>query len=213
MNVYDGAELEKDGARYWLAMDGWTADNAALLLHGIDPRRLASWANVTCGKLEVEFPFQFDAVKALIAMAFETKVLATPAAPSAVVAWAIGKGLQLPALLIPADMVVKGGRWKELGRQADSTQTITPRQDKKVANEWVSHAQNRAYEIIREQKAKDLYPSQENIADQIAREFRANGRVGADGKPLTGATIKRHALKGINSAIGKQLSTTNRQGK
>lgn len=80
-------------------------------------------------------------------------------------------------------------------------------------NEWVSDAQERAREIIKEMKERDLYPSQENIADQIAREFRAAGRVGMDGKPLSGAYIKRHALKGISSAVHKQLGTGNRQGK
>ena len=76
-----------------------------------------------------------------------------------------------------------------------------------------SKARVRAFEIIDRQRAKDLYPSQETIADEIAKEFRAADLVGADGKPLSGATIKRHALKGISSAIGKQLSTTIRRGK
>lgn len=81
------------------------------------------------------------------------------------------------------------------------------------SNEWVSEAQNRAHEIIKEQRARDLYPGQLGIADQIAREFRAAGKFGADGKPISGAYIKRHALKGITSAIGKQLSTSKRQSK
>ena len=88
-----------------------------------------------------------------------------------------------------------------------------PQPKQKIANEWVTDAQSRAREIIKEQRAKDLYPDQLGIADQIAKEFRAAGRVGADGKPISGAYIKRHALKGITSAIGKQLSTTKRQSK
>lgn len=125
MNVYDGAELNEIGARYWLAMDGWTADEAVLLLHAIDPRRLTVWGEVTCGKLEVAFPSQFDAQKKLIAMAFEAKALATPAAPSAVIAWAMGKGLRLPALLIPAGMVVEGGHWVKLS-PAPANEAATP---------------------------------------------------------------------------------------
>lgn len=81
------------------------------------------------------------------------------------------------------------------------------------ASDWKAKAQSRAAEIITHQKAKDLYPSQQHIADQIAREFRDAGVVGADGKPLTGAYIKRHALQGITSAVGKRLSTSNRRGK
>lgn len=81
------------------------------------------------------------------------------------------------------------------------------------AADWVAPARTRAAEIIEEQKERDLYPSQEALADQIAREFRASGVVGAGGKPLTGAYIKRHALKGISSATGKQKSTSIARGK
>ena len=78
---------------------------------------------------------------------------------------------------------------------------------------WKEKARVRAFEIIKRDKEKDLYPSQDDIADEIAKQFRRDGLTGADGKPLSGATIKRHALKGISSAIGKQLSTTIGRGK
>ena len=88
-------------------------------------------------------------------------------------------------------------------------QTLAPVAD----SEWVTKAQTRAREIVKESKELDRYPSQENLGDLIAAEFRKAGVVGADGKPLSGATIKRHALKGISSATGKQLSTTIGRGK
>lgn len=78
---------------------------------------------------------------------------------------------------------------------------------------WKEHARQKAGEIIKRQKAIDAYPSQEAIADEIARAFRQDGIVGAGGKPLTGAYIKRHALKGISSEQNKQLSTSIRRGK
>lgn len=107
---------------------------------------------------------------------------------------------------------------KELERQyavifapAQTPAPVEPASDGPA--EWVDSARNRATEIIQRQKNLDLYPNQITIADEIAREFRKSGVVGADGKPLSGATIKRHALKGISSAQGKQLSTTIRRGK
>ena len=78
---------------------------------------------------------------------------------------------------------------------------------------WKAKARERADEIIKRQRAKDLHPSQEDIADEIARRFRADRVMGAGGKPLTGAYIKRHALKGISSAADKKLSTSIRWGK
>ncbi|WP_293221639.1 hypothetical protein [Ottowia sp.] len=83
----------------------------------------------------------------------------------------------------------------------------------KAAPEWQELAQQRAREIIKEHKVSDWYPPQSTIADTIAGEFRRDGIMGTDGKPLSGATIKRHALRGISSAQGKQLSTAPRRGK
>lgn len=82
-----------------------------------------------------------------------------------------------------------------------------------VVSTWESMAKKQAIEIIERDRKKDLYPSQNNIADEIARGFRADGVMGAGGKPLAGAYIKRHALKGISSEQGKQLSTTTNWGK
>lgn len=78
---------------------------------------------------------------------------------------------------------------------------------------WKEQARARAYEIIKRDKEKDLYPSQVNIADEIAKQFRKDGLKGADGKPLTGAYIKRWALTGISSAQSKLLSTVTHRGK
>lgn len=78
---------------------------------------------------------------------------------------------------------------------------------------WKKQARARAYEIIKRDKEKDLYPSQVNIADEIAKQFRSDGLMGTDGKPLTGAYIKRWALTGISSAQIKLVSTVIRQSK
>lgn len=83
----------------------------------------------------------------------------------------------------------------------------------KAAPEWQALAQKRAREIIKEHKARGLFPPQERIAEMIAEEFRRDGVMGTDGKPLSGASIKRHALKGISSAQDRQLSTSPRRGK
>ena len=79
--------------------------------------------------------------------------------------------------------------------------------------EWALQARKRAIEIIERQRKKDLYPSQIAIADEIAREFRGSGVAGLGGKPLAGAYIKRHALKGISSEKNKKLKTTINRGK
>lgn len=78
---------------------------------------------------------------------------------------------------------------------------------------WIAQAKSRAREIVARQAARDLFPNQKDIADEIAREFRAAGTVGTDGKPLSGATIKRHALKGISSATGRKQSLSIGRGK
>ena len=92
---------------------------------------------------------------------------------------------------------------------ATDTEKPAPKGD----SEWITKAQARAREIVNESRERDRYPSQTNLGDLIAAEFRKAGIFGSDGKPLTGSTIKRHALKGISSATGKQLSTTIGRGK
>jgi hypothetical protein len=74
-------------------------------------------------------------------------------------------------------------------------------------------ARKSAIELIESYRKRDLYPNLETIADQVANEFRKSGLTGAMGKPVTGAYLKRHALKGISSATVKQLSTAKRRGK
>jgi hypothetical protein len=81
--------------------------------------------------------------------------------------------------------------------------------------EWKQRAADMAREIIKRSKQRDLYPSQEDIADEIARVLRSEGVVGEKGKPVTGAYIKRHVLgpQKISSAVARQLSSKPRQGK
>ena len=76
---------------------------------------------------------------------------------------------------------------------------------------WLSARPERP-RLGREER-RDLFLPQVRIAELIAEEFRRDGVMGADGKPLTGTYIKRHAMKGISSAQGRQLSTAPRRGK
>ncbi len=78
---------------------------------------------------------------------------------------------------------------------------------------WKNQARIKAKEIIKRQATRDLYPNMIEIADEIASIFRETDVFGDSGKPLTGATIKRHALKGINSAKNKSKSTSKGRGK
>ena len=78
---------------------------------------------------------------------------------------------------------------------------------------WKTRARTMADEIIERDTKKSLFPSQNDIADEIARKFRVDGIVGNNGKPLTGTTIKRHALLGITSSLNKLKATENSRGK
>lgn len=73
------------------------------------------------------------------------------------------------------------------------------RHKEKVIPGWIPEAQKRAKSYIQQQLARDLYPSQADIADWIAEQFRREGIYSTQGKPLNGATIKRHALRGIST--------------
>lgn len=116
---------------------------------------------------------------------------------------------------VPADCRVTGYDVHALAdaycAPEDEPQAAAP--EPKASPEWQALAQKRARAIIKEHKARDLYLPQIRIAEMIADEFRRDGVMGTDGKPLSGATIKRHAFKGISSAQDRQLSTAPRRGK
>ena len=78
---------------------------------------------------------------------------------------------------------------------------------------WKEQAQNAARERLKRAAVCDLYPSQNDIADGVAADLRKRSVFGSGGKPLTGSTIKRHALKGISSATKKSHSITVKRGK
>lgn len=79
--------------------------------------------------------------------------------------------------------------------------------------DWITIARELAEKFIKVQAGNDLYPSQIHIAEHVAQQMRAERVFGAEGKPLSGAYIKRHALKGISSAVSKQTSTTIKRSK
>ncbi len=100
--------------------------------------------------------------------------------------------------------------------QAEPVAAVVPGVAQPMDNdEWRELAQSLARKIIKRQSLSELYPSQVDIADEIAADFRQRRPPihGADGKPLSGASIKRWALKGISSATKKMRATRNNRGK
>ena len=78
---------------------------------------------------------------------------------------------------------------------------------------WIALARQRAVELIKERMDRDLYPNQNVIADQIAKEFRKDGIHGKSGKPLKGEYIKRHAITGTFSSKPPRQPTATVKGK
>lgn len=110
------------------------------------------------------------------------------------------------------------GTYDELADELDGSTSKQPANQPLAAmdddkDQWKLQAREIAKEYVRQQRVRDLYPSQTDIADKVAADLRSAGVVGSSGKPLHGSYIKRHALKGISSAKGKQLSTSKHQGK
>jgi hypothetical protein len=98
------SNLDDAGAQYWLAMDGWNAEETSYLLCGQDPRYQTGLAR-TGGRrviLMSSFIPPDDDLYALISRAFDAGTLASPASPKSVFEWAKAKALKLPALLLSA---------------------------------------------------------------------------------------------------------------
>lgn len=209
--AFDGAT--KDKARKILAayelcaMPYWGADELATAIHDADNGR--------------------DEKLALRAVSLAQKVGELPDffKPRQGVEWAMDRGylFGIHARFLGASPGSYGHPHNPLNegphhkQTASTTDTETPppvvAESASGNDEWKAKVKVRAAEIIERQRKRDCYPSQIAIADEIAKEFRAAGIVGADSKPLSGAYIKRHALAGISSAQGERLSTSIRRGK
>jgi hypothetical protein len=93
--------LSTDGAGLFILRDSWSLEEAALLLAGANPRLIKALdadSNIykpdywTCG---------YPAIHDLLTNAFESGALAHPCKPRDIVSWAAGKGLAIPAPLLP----------------------------------------------------------------------------------------------------------------
>ncbi len=71
-------------------------------------------------------------------------------------------------------------------------------------DEWKIEARQQAKAIIARQGKKDLHPNLEDIADEIAKDWRERRKYGTKGTPLSGGYIKRHALQGQGIAINRK---------
>ena len=71
---------------------------------------------------------------------------------------------------------------------------------------WKDKARTRAYEIIKRDSAKNIYPSQVDICNEIAKEFHRDGIKSTNRKQISSSYIKRFALNGISSAKNKLIS-------
>lgn len=66
----------------------------------------------------------------------------------------------------------------------------------RATHEWKGAAQAIALEYLTKHKAQDLHPSQNDVAEHVAKEMRAAKIYGPQGKPLTAGTIQREAIQG-----------------
>ncbi|MBN3788294.1 hypothetical protein [Burkholderia sp. Ac-20353] len=87
----------------------------------------------------------------------------------------------------------------ERGETAPASQSLTAHTSAPSANAasptWVSRAREIALEYIDRHVAKDLYPTQDDVASHAETECRARKILGPRG-PLSAATIKRDAIQG-----------------
>ena len=70
---------------------------------------------------------------------------------------------------------------------------------------WMEEARKVAVTLIERYAARDLYPPLGRIADEVAKDLRSRQVFGASGAPLSGGTIKRHALRGLDTAAKRKL--------
>lgn len=83
----------------------------------------------------------------------------------------------------------------------------------KIVPDWIPEARNLAKDYMQQQLARDFHPPQVHIADWVAKQLRNKKIYGRQGKPISGSTIKRHALVGISTHHDKLRSIEKQWGK
>ena len=196
-------ELKMTTLSQFLKFDTWTPLMASLLVCGIQPPQ--DCTEIPAGAFGLDGAFitgkedAFHHARRVLELWNSRENASMRVRPADFVAWCKTKSINTDWLSAVTDDAPRGAEPQSLSVVVESASGG----DKA----WKETARERANEIIERDRAKSLFPNQLNIADEIAKEFRRDGVMGAAGKPIAGTHIKRHALNGISSAQGKQLST------
>ena len=174
--IFRNAESYAEAGKWIPAI---TAEQFPLLLHPNDPQRQAALA---------------DAIDRAQASGALTRPRTGEPQGLWSLQWAAWAGL--PPIPVDSPLV----HWLPGWVPREAAAPATPPAAKHEPLPWIELAQARARAIITERNAAGLFPSHANIGDQIAREWREKSPLGDKKLILSGATIKRHALKGIGRA-------------
>jgi hypothetical protein len=93
VSAADVAGLTHERLRFWMAVDGWTVEDAALLLIGLEPQLMRRWSELTGKPLRELVPVAFRPRALMLERAGEAGLLKFPATAEKVLAWAASKGL------------------------------------------------------------------------------------------------------------------------
>jgi len=102
MYTYEFTKLSDGYARYWMTMDGWTAEDAALLLHDMNPSLAGSFETLTARGPGFGLPTDFTERTNQIQVEFKAKN-ARFLNPHTILGWALENGMEVPELLIKWD--------------------------------------------------------------------------------------------------------------
>jgi hypothetical protein len=179
----------------WLELDTWTPWEAALLVTGIDPGtyqetsygKSAPHATGLCGSPKTG---EHDFLEARAVLDKWERQIDPPAkvTPAAFFEWCAAKGINTDWL-----RSVAGAR--ETSEPVRKPTAPTTNGADKSGATWVTHAREIALEYIDRHAAKDLHPSQDDVAEHTETECRARKVFGPRG-PLSANTIKREAIQG-----------------
>jgi hypothetical protein len=193
MTIYEFPELTDEAAHYWLKMDTWKPYDAAWLLCGIDPhgmdQRYGAFATELATRMCGDPPVSKAAFQVVELLKASSKAgsISFPAAPSAVIAWAKSKGLELPSWFLGAQFAGTEQAAPVNGDAGGAAKPEWMRQAWEIGNDW----------MLAEEKRTGERPIVVAIAKHVEGELSTRGITGARGKYLDWESIKRDALTGI----------------
>lgn len=195
-------DLTLEVAKAYLLKKRWTANEAVLILSGLDPRNESFF--------DADDAKEFWLARSIWHAVRNFRPSNKPLSVDAWLDWAVNGTATSPRAVPIAygdelQTALKGDfspltkAVKSIGAGNPSNALSEKHRKNKAQPDWITVARAYGQQFIDKQAKSGAFPNQQIVGDHVAKRFVDEGLTTELGKPPTGSYVKRHALKGLRS--------------